>query len=350
MAIWLSDGAIMICTISTGNAMMTRKLTEQQRRRVNNLQQKRLKQTKETTAPSDDTQLGSPQKGLLIMRHARNLLVEAESGQLYTCHFRQNLADPVPGDHVIWREDANGSGVVEAIEPRQSVFYKIISNTPGKPLAANVTCLAIVMAPEPLPSAELLDKYLVAAELEHFTPLIIFNKIDLVTDDRAPLISMTHHYQQLGYNVMSVSTRTGAGMAELKQQLARHTTIFVGQSGVGKSSLVNYLLPEEELRVSDVSAISRLGRHTTSDARLYHLPGGGNIIDSAGVRDVALGDVSRQQIHEGFIELRPYIGQCKFRDCHHIHEPGCAIKGALEQAKISKARYDSFMQLLEGHK
>jgi ribosome biogenesis GTPase len=324
---------------------MARKLSQQQLRRVQNLQQKR-RQAAGTASNVTDELLGPPQHGLLIMRHGRNVLVEASSGQLYTCHIRQNIQDIVAGDRVIWQQDKEDSGVVTAVEPRLSAFYKVISTPPQKPLAANVTQLIIVIAPEPAPAWELLDKYLLAAELMQLQPLLVLNKCDLLNERTNDLPTLLQYYQQLGYPALHLSTVTGEGVPQLKARLQQQISVVVGQSGVGKSSLIQLLLPHEAIKVGAISTAIALGKHTTSNARLYHLPDGGDIIDSPGVRDIEIGKLTRQQIHYGFIDCRDFIGQCKFRDCRHENEPDCAIKTAITRGDISQARYASLMKLL----
>lgn len=324
---------------------MARKLSQQQLRRVQNLQQKRRQAA--VDAPEDNNeQLGPPQHGLLIMRHGRNVLVEATDGQVYTCHIRQNIKDIVAGDKVIWQQDKENSGVVTAVEPRQTAFYKVISTPPQKPLAANITQLIIVIAPQPAPSWELLDKYLLAAELMQIQPLVVLNKCDLLVNYSANIPEMLQYYQQLGYPILHLSTLLGEGLTALKARLQDQISIVVGQSGVGKSSLIQLLLPDAEIRVGAISTAIALGKHTTSNARLYHLSDGGDIIDSPGVRDIEIGKLTRQQIQYGFIDCRDLTGQCKFRDCHHENEPDCAIKTALIRGDISQARYDNLMKLL----
>lgn len=323
---------------------MARKLTHQQQRRVKSLQEKR-----HLEASSTDTPLtGQPQHGLLIMRHGRNALVEDSFGTIITCHLRQNLQDMVAGDCVIWQTDTAGSGVITAVLPRETVFTKTISGE-GKPLAANVSCLVIVFAPEPPPTPGLLDKYLLAAELLKFKTILVLNKSDLI--EKFPKINeQLQLYQSLGYHILQISTVTGAGLSALKDALQQETSVVVGQSGVGKSSLINALLPDKEVRIGDISSVTRFGKHTTSNAQLYHLPSGGYIIDSPGVRDINLGALTPIQVQQGFIECHELIGQCKFRDCQHQHEPGCAVRTAVECGKMDNKRYQSFLDFLSAVK
>jgi ribosome biogenesis GTPase len=319
---------------------MARKLTHQQQRRVKSLQEKR-----QQVLTTDETLIGQPQNGLLIMRHGRNAVVESADGEIITCHLRQNLQNMVAGDRVIWQTDASGGGVITAVMPRQSVFTKTISGE-GKPLAANISCLVIVFAPEPAPTPGLLDKYLLAAELLKLKAILVLNKCDLMA--KLPNINeQLNLYQALGYPILQISTVNGYGMAELKTILQHETSVVVGQSGVGKSSLINALLPDSDVRVGEISEVTRFGKHTTSNARLYHLPSGGYIIDSPGVRDIDLGVLTPMQVQQGFIECRDLIGQCKFRDCSHQHEPDCAVRDAVECGKMDNKRYQSFLEFMK---
>ncbi|MFN7098623.1 MAG: ribosome small subunit-dependent GTPase A, partial [Gammaproteobacteria bacterium] len=322
---------------------MARKLTHQQQRRVKSLQEKRHLQV--TTG--DESLIGQPQTGLLIMRHGRSAVVESTAGEIISCHLRQNLQDVVAGDRVVWQTDAAGAGVIIANTPRETVFTKTISGE-GKALAANISCLVIVFAPEPAPTPGLLDKYLLAAELMRLKPILVLNKCDLVPKFPS-IIEQVDLYQCLGYSLIQISTLQGTGLSALKMQLQHETSVVVGQSGVGKSSLINTLLPAsaDMLRVGDISEFSRFGKHTTSNAQLYHLPSGGYIIDSPGVRDIELGKLTSAQIESGFIECRELLGQCKFRDCSHQHEPGCAVRAAVECGKMSEKRYNSMLEFMK---
>lgn len=320
---------------------MARKLTHQQQRRVKSLQEKRHSQV----STGDDILIGQPQNGLLIMRHGRSALVENAEGEIITCHLRQNLQNMVAGDRVIWQTDATGSGVIVANAPRKTVFTKTVSGE-GRALAANISCLVIVFAPEPAPTPGLLDKYLLAAELMSLKPILVLNKCDLLLKFPS-VLNQISLYQSLGYSLIQISTLTGFGIPELKTQLQHETSVVVGQSGVGKSSLINTLLPDTEVRVGEISAVTRFGKHTTSNARLYHLPSGGYIIDSPGVRDVELGALTPMQIQQGFIECRDLIGQCKFRDCSHVHEPDCAVRAAVECGKMDEKRYQCMLEFMK---
>jgi len=175
---------------------------------------------------------------------------------------------------------------------------------------------------------------------------LLINKTDRIDDatrDKVNYLEKT--YRDLGYEVLMVSTKNGTGLEEFREYLTHYTSVFVGQSGVGKSSLINALLPESNLRVGGLSE-RQLGTHTTTSATLLHFPGGGQLIDSPGIREFGLWHMEEDDVLEGFIEFRPFLGHCKFRDCSHRHEPGCAILAALESGKISATRMDSYRYIL----
>ncbi|HCN44829.1 MAG TPA: ribosome biogenesis GTPase RsgA, partial [Pseudomonas sp.] len=216
-----------------------------------------------------------------------------------------------------------------------------------KPVAANVDLIVIVFAPAPEPHANLIDRYLVAAEHAGIRPLLLLNKADLIDEENGPALNaLLAVYRQLGYPLLEVSAHHGNGMEQLQKILDGHISVFVGQSGVGKSSLVNSLLPEVQTRVGELSEWSGQGQHTTTTARLYHFPGGGELIDSPGIREFGLVHVSRDDVEAGFIEFSDLLGTCRFRDCKHDREPGCALLKALEDGRIQQQRMNSYRSII----
>jgi len=194
----------------------------------------------------------------------------------------------------------------------------------------------------------MLDRYLVAAELIGADPVIVVNKSDLLdADSLAKLQQRLGIYTAIGYRLLFTSTRNTDGLTDLHRQLEAHTSILVGQSGVGKSSLVQALLPEQDVRTGSLSQVTGLGRHTTTVAMLYHLQGGGDLIDSPGVRDFTLNRVPVEELERGFPELSPYLGQCRFHNCHHISEPGCAVHNAAREGAINPRRLDNYRALVK---
>lgn len=333
--------------------MSKRKLTRRQQWRIEKIQEERSVRATKRDHQADEvlqeSDLGPEQHGLVITHYGMQVVVEAtegeHAGQQQRCHFRSNLGSLVTGDRVVWRT-GNPLGVVVAVLPRDSALQRPDPHGDMKTVAANIDRILIVVAPYPEPHANLIDRYLVAASSIDIEPVLLINKVDRIDDStRAKITYLETTYRALGYTVLMVSTKTETGLDELKTYLANYTSVFVGQSGVGKSSLVNALLPESNLRVGGLSERQQ-GTHTTTSATLLHFPGGGQLIDSPGIREFGLWHMDEDEVLEGFIEFRPFLGHCKFRDCSHRHEPGCAILKGLESGEISQTRMDSYRYIL----
>ena len=273
--------------------------------------------------------------------------MESEPGTSQRCHLRANLEGLVTGDRVVWCE-GDPVGVVVAQLDRDNVLSRPDPYGKLKPVAANIDQILLVIAPYPEPHANLIDRYLVAAELVEIEPVILLNKTDLLADDPAlqqQMDELLAIYPTLGYRVLYTFIKD-RGLEELHNALRERTSVFVGQSGVGKSSLVNVLLPDADLRVGALSESTQKGTHTTTTAQLFHLDGGGSLIDSPGIREFGLWHMTKEQVEQGFRELQPLLGTCKFRDCQHQQEPGCAVLGAVEAGDISARRMDSFRRIV----
>src|SRR3990167_2264430 len=295
--------------------------------------------------------LGPEQTGLVIAHFGVQVEVEALdgelAGQVFRCHLRANLPALVTGDQVVWRAGNQGIGVIVAQLPRNTELCRPDSRGQLKPVAANVDLIVIVFAPLPEPHPNLIDRYLVAAEHAGITPLLLLNKADLIDAQNGPALeALLAVYRQLGYPLLEVSAHEGGGMQALQERLNGHVSVFVGQSGVGKSSLVNSLLPGVDTRVGPLSEQTGAGTHTTTTARLFHFPGGGKLIDSPGIREFGLGHVSRDDVEAGFIEFHELLGHCRFRDCKHDREHGCALLKALEEGRIQQQRMNSYRHIL----
>ncbi|MES9831421.1 MAG: small ribosomal subunit biogenesis GTPase RsgA [Candidatus Thiodiazotropha sp. LLP2] len=327
--------------------MAKRRLTIQQKSRIQAIQEKRRQRLDRKAHQSLTSVDEQPSKeGLVVIRHGATLGIDDGSGKIHRCQTRQNIGHPVCGDRVIWQPVEENAGVVTALQPRESVLSRPDYSGRHKPLAANISQLVIVLAPKPEPSGYLLDQYLVTAETIQIPPLIAINKIDLLSEqEESEFISQFDAYTNIGYPLIKISAKQEHGLDVLIDHLKGLTSILLGQSGVGKSSLINALLPQHDVEIGRLSEATGLGRHTTSAATCYTLPQGGNLIDSPGVRSFRLTDLSRQELEQGFPEFRPYIGQCRFHNCTHEHEPKCAIQSAASRGEIDPLRLDNFLRL-----
>ncbi|CZF85107.1 small ribosomal subunit biogenesis GTPase RsgA [Grimontia marina] len=329
-----------------------KKLTKGQLRRVRTNQKKRIDRQQEEVQ-WDESLLESAREGVVITRFGQHADIEdTQTGIIHRCNLRRSIESLVTGDKVIWRpgvETLQGiAGVVEAAHERHSVLTRPDYYDGVKPVAANIDQVVIVSAILPELSTNIIDRYLIATEQVGFKPLIVINKIDLLDDEDLEMVkNILALYAEIGYEVLMVSQKNGEGVDELKARLADGTSIFVGQSGVGKSSLVNALLPEVNADIGEVSENSGLGQHTTTTARLYHFPDGGDLIDSPGVREFGLWHLEPQQVTQGFKEFRKFLGGCKFRDCKHKDDPGCLLREAVEDGKVSVERFESYHKIID---
>ena len=330
--------------------MSKRKLTRRQNWRIEKIQQERADRAAKRTDSIDQQlqagDLGDEQEGLVIAHYGSQVDIECLQGEsqgtVYRCHIRANIGTLVTGDQVIWRA-GNPTGVVVAALPRNSELSRPDMHGQLRPVAANIDYIVIVLAPLPEPHANLIDRYLVAAESVAIEPLILLNKTDLIDDsNRQSIEQLLSIYPEIGYRVIQASTQTDEGLVALKDILANRTSVFVGQSGVGKSSLINALLPGVDIKVGELSKSRAKGTHTTTTAKLFHIPDGGDLVDSPGIREFGLWHMEREEVLDGFIEFRPFLGACKFRDCQHQSEPGCQLLEALDNHQISERRLLSF--------
>ncbi len=331
------------------NTLSKRRLTQNQQRRIQSNHHKKISRP---TIEWQDEMLGDLQHGLVVTRHAKHADVETASGEIFRCNLRRTLKNVVVGDRVSWRlgsERLQGiSGVIEAVHPRQNELTRPDYYDGIKVMAANIDQIIIVSSVLPTLSLNIIDRYLVICEAAQIPALIVLNKVDLLSEDeRQAVQQQLAIYKQIGYQTLCLSAETGENMATLDRYLAQGTSIFVGQSGVGKSSLLNRLLPQVNAQTGAVSEISGLGQHTTTASRLYHLSQGGNLIDSPGIREFGLWHLDAEQITAGYREFQGLLGGCKFRDCKHKQDPGCRLLEAVEQGKISAVRFENYHRLIE---
>lgn len=332
--------------------MTKRKLSRQQKWRMTKIQQERIrraqKKAEAVESQLEEASSGDEQKGRVIANYGAKLLVENKENRLISCQSRANLGQIVVGDYVIFQHIENSEDhVIIAICDRRSVLARTLYHGEVKAVAANVDQILILNSPVPQLQTALIDRYLVATELTQIDAVVVFNKIDLLDKEtRQEIDRLAALYKSLGYQTLLYSNKTDFGIDEVEAVLKNKTSVLVGQSGVGKSSTIKRLLPDIDIQIGELNEYGTLGRHTTSASRLYHLPYGGEIIDSPGVRDFGLWHLPKDEIIAGFRELREVMGQCQFRNCSHQQEPGCAIINALEKGHISEERYYNFQMIL----
>ncbi len=330
--------------------MGNEKLNRRQRWRLAKVEDERKKRAHRQLAAREAdvaTDLADPCPGLITAHHGGKVEVRGDDGQRHRCHLRASLDQLVVGDHVSWRPARSaGDGVVVALAPRTNVIRRPDRYGKLKPVAANLDQLVLVFAPLPIPSSEFLDRYLVAAELSGVPPCLVLNKSDLIdAKARTRLDELCAIYRHIGYAVLEVSATAGTGLERLTERLAGRTSALVGPSGVGKSSLMNALLPDAAAKTGALWTRSGTGRNTTRASRLLGLPNGGELIDSPGIGEFGLWNVDKEDLLRGYIELQPLVGHCRFRNCSHRHEPGCALLEAADRGAISRERLANFERI-----
>ncbi len=294
-----------------------------------------------TTGPGSN---GEPETGLVVAAYGRHVLIEDERKDRHRCILARRRLRAVCGDIVQWARaiDASG-GVVLEISPRTTELTRPSRRGDREVLAANIEQVVVVAAPRPDPDPFLIDRYLAASELMGTDGCLVYNKSDLDPERSEMDLS---EYSAVGYPVVTTSVRNGAGLEELRGLLKGKISIFVGHSGVGKSSLLNLLIPGAEIETAALSTASGEGRHTTTASVLHRLNVGGAVIDSPGVRDYAPSPIASRDVSAGFREIDGRRGDCRFSNCMHLKEPGCAVKDAVESGDISARRYESYRRLV----
>jgi len=281
-------------------------------------------------------------EGRVVAAHGRQYVVELDDGSQLPCFPRGKKSEVACGDRVDIARTSDDQGVIEAIQPRSSLLYRS-NEIKQKLIAANVDQLVIVVATEPAFSDELVTRALLAAESEEIDVLIVLNKCDL--SDKLPVArERLAVFAGLGYRIVELSALNHA--EDLRPELAGKTSVLVGQSGMGKSTLVNALVPAANAATREISQALDSGKHTTTHATLYHLDEASELIDSPGLQEFGLGHLDRQEIEHAFREFRPYLGLCRFRDCRHNREPDCALNAALATGQIDERRFAAYHRIL----
>lgn len=278
-------------------------------------------------------------QGQVVAAYGRHYSVELPDGLVLECVPRGKKSEVACGDLVEALRNSDNQGVIERILPRRSLLHRSVAHR-EKFIAANVTQLIVVVATEPSFSDELLARSLVAAHDQQIASLIVLNKCDLPTQDA---LKQLQPYRDIGYRVLELSAKKNA--TALRPLLQGHSSVLVGQSGMGKSTLINALLPDAKAVTREISSVLDSGKHTTTHARLYHLDAESSLIDCPGVQAFGLHHLTFGDLEEGFVEFAAYRGQCRFHDCHHLHEPDCAIRMAADQGKINARRLALFQSI-----
>ncbi len=325
--------------------MSKRRLSKQQQTRISANQQKRL-----IDDGAASTATYNNCNGRVISHYGQQLDVESldaeTSGRVYRCHQRTNLPDLVTGDYVVWEQETDETGIILALGERTNLFSRPGFAGKLKSVAANLDVVVIVVAAAPQAFMNLIDRYLVAVGAIGLESILVLNKSDLINDSNASeLEALLSVYRELNFPVLRVSAKQGEGMEALKETLAGKTTVLVGQSGVGKSSLINRLGGETLAETGELSVAHAKGTHTTTTARLFHLPGF-DLIDSPGIREFELGHIEPEQVVVAFPEIQSHAEHCKFRDCKHGSEPGCEVREAVARGLIHPDRMQSYEQIV----
>jgi ribosome biogenesis GTPase len=287
--------------------------------------------------------------GQIVAAFGRQYLARLADGSEITCLTRGKKSEVACGDEVEIKRTADASlengtgaqGVIERIAPRRSLLHRSDAFR-EKLIAANVTQIIVVVAAEPSFSDELLARCLIAAFDQQLAVLIVLNKCDL-SDAANAARKRLAPYTAIGYRVLELSAKQD--VSALRPFLTGHISVLVGQSGMGKSTLINALLPDAQAATREISTALDSGKHTTTHARLYRIDANSGLIDCPGVQAFGLHHLSFGGIEQGFVEFAQYLGQCRFHDCRHAHEPGCALRNAVTEGKIDARRLELFQQI-----
>lgn len=285
-------------------------------------------------------------QGTVVAAHGRQYLVELDQAdgapsQTLQCFPRGKKSELACGDQVLVQRTGDGQGVIESLVPRRTLLFRSNAHK-QKLIAANVTQIVVVVATEPSFSDELIARCITAAENQEIQALIVLNKCDLSERLDAATAALAP-YEKLAYPILRICARTNVDA--LRPYLTGHTSILVGQSGMGKSTLTNALVPNANAATREISVALDSGKHTTTHATRYRLNVDSMLIDSPGLQEFGLSHLSFAEIEHAFIEFRPLLGQCRFRDCRHAKEPDCAVQAAVASGNIDMRRYAAFRTL-----
>jgi ribosome biogenesis GTPase len=311
------------------------------KRRLSQQQKQRIQAAQNAWSLSDEHR-----QGLVVSHQGGRILVELEPGEVIDCKIKSNLGSIVCGDRVVIETSAKREHRVMAIMPRDNLLQRVDGFGQVRAVAANISQLLVCLAVAPEPNIFLLDPYLLSAEEQNIDAAIVINKLDLA-GSRDDTFRIEGIYRPLGYSVVGTSVKSGAGMDSFSKLLSNQLSVLSGVSGVGKSSLTQWLLPDESIKIASISEANEEGRHTTRTSRLYHLSGGGDLIDTPGVRGFSPFVDSARPLAHGFREILEYSANCRFHNCQHLDEPGCAVVEAIAASAIEQSRYDNYVKILD---
>lgn len=297
------------------------------------------------------------QKGLVLKSTGKWYEVLGEDGQVYQCQVRGKIrldgrttTNPVAaGDHVLFEIEKGNEGSIDTIEPRKNYIIRKSVNLSKEAqiIAANLDqALLVITTTRPQTTTGFIDRFLVTADAYNVPAILIFHKMDQYDDDEIEEVEdLISIYSKIGYTCLKSSVRTNEGLKELHECLINKTTLISGHSATGKSTLINHFIPEKNLKTGEVSEASNKGQHTTTFAEMHKLPFGGYIVDTPGIKGFGLVDIPKDELHHHFVEFFALLPECKFHNCLHLNEPGCAVVKALDKENIAESRYNSYVSM-----